>query len=123
MEKFVEFLEKIDDELQRVRVEEVLEWVKDTFPTLETKYAWKQPMFTDHETFIIGFSVAKKHISIAPEARGMEIFADKIKSAGYGQTKLLFRIEWGQEVNYDLMKEIITFNIEDKEDCETFWRK
>jgi uncharacterized protein YdhG (YjbR/CyaY superfamily) len=44
-------------------------------------------MFTDHGTFIIGFSVAKHHLAEKPEF-------DKIVKAGYDHTKELVRIRW-----------------------------
>ena len=40
-------------------------------------------MFTDHETFIIGFSVAKQHMSVAPEKAGIRQFSNEIVLAGY----------------------------------------
>jgi uncharacterized protein YdhG (YjbR/CyaY superfamily) len=35
---------------------------------LKEEIKWNQPMFSDHGTFIIGFSIAKEHIAVAPEA-------------------------------------------------------
>lgn len=46
METFAAFLEGIDDSEKRTRTEEVLSWVKETFPDLETVIKWNQPMFT-----------------------------------------------------------------------------
>ncbi|HHU55879.1 MAG TPA: iron chaperone [Acholeplasmataceae bacterium] len=122
MEKFKEFLDKIDDINHRKKLEEVLEWIIKTFPNLETRLAWNQPMFTNNGTFIIGFSVAKNHFAVAPEGVTIEKFAPKIKEAGYGFSKMLFRIRWDEEVNYELLKDIIIFNIEDKKDHKKFWR-
>lgn len=36
---------------------------------------------------------------------------------------LEFKIKWNQLVNYKRLKEIIEYNIRDKADCQTFWRK
>lgn len=36
-------------------------------------------MFTNHGTFIIGYSSAKQHFSITPEATGMKQFSTQIK--------------------------------------------
>lgn len=79
-------------------------------------------MFTDHGTYIIGFSTAKKHLAVAPEEVTIAKFSDQIKNSGYSHTKGLFRIGWEQEVDYKLLEEIIKFNIEDKLDTTTFWR-
>lgn len=64
MEIFSEFLAKIDNPEHRERTEEVLSWVKNKFPNLEPVIKWNQPMFTDHGTYIIGFSVSKKHLAV-----------------------------------------------------------
>lgn len=123
MEAFAEYLARIENQEQRARMEEIFHWIMKTFPQLEQKIAWNQPMFTDHGTFIIGFSMAKHHMSVAPEPPGITRFADEIKAAGYDHTNQLFRIKWGSPVDYSLLKKIIEFNILDKADCSTFWRK
>ena len=123
MEVFAEFLAKIDNQQHRDRTEEVLAWVTNKFPNLMPKIAWKQPMFTDHGTYIIGFSVAKHHLAVAPELVGITQFSDEIVQAGYDNTKQLVRIKWDSPVDYSLLEKMIDFNILDKADCSTFWRK
>ncbi len=87
------------------------------------KIAWNQPMFTVHGTFIIGFSVAKHHLAVAPERAGINHFSDEIVQAGYDHTKQLVRIQWDSPVDFSLLEKMIEFNILEKEDCSTFWRK
>lgn len=123
MEEFSEYLRQIDDVNPRQRLEEVFGWISSAFPDLKPRFAWNQPMFTDHGTFIIGFSTAKQHMAVAPERQGMERFQNEIAEAGYAQSKMLLRIGWDQPVNYALLKNIIRFNCLDKADCKTFWRK
>jgi len=123
MEVFVEYLARIDNPQHRARMEEVLEWVTKRFPNLMPKIAWNQPMFTDHGTFIIGFSVAKQHMAVAPERAGINHFSDEIVQAGYDHTKELIRIRWDSPVDLSLLEKIIEFNILDKAECSTFWRK
>lgn len=123
MEIFEEYLSKMKNEAHCSRMKEVLTWVKDTFPMLTPKIAWNQPMFTNHGTFIIGFSAAKQHFSVSPEAQGMAVFSDDIAKSGYRQTSNLFRIQWNEPVDFSLLERIIRYNIEDKKDCTTFWRK
>jgi len=123
MDVFAEYLASIKDPIQHAGTEEVLAWVIEKFPKLSPKIGWNQPMFTDHDTYIIGFSVAKKHLAVAPEAAGIARFADDIAKAGYDHTNQLMRIRWELPVNYDLLARMIEFNIEDKADCTTFWRK
>lgn len=120
---FANYLQHIEHPQHRLRTKEVLDWVGDIFPSLEPKIAWNQPMFTDHGTFIIGFSVSKLHLAISPELAGMVHFTDEIAKAGYGQSKMLFRIKWEEPVDHALLARVINFNRLEKADCKTFWRK
>ena len=63
-----QFLAAIPDD-NRERMVEVLVWVGLTYPELELRIAWNQPMFTHHGTYIIEFSAASKHMAMAPRAR------------------------------------------------------
>jgi uncharacterized protein YdhG (YjbR/CyaY superfamily) len=123
MEAFKEYLAKINNPQNREQLKKVLEWVNINFTNLTPKIAWNQPMFTDHGTFIIGFSVAKNHFSIAPEKAGIEHFSNEIEQAGYEYSKELIRIPWNSPVDYLLIEKIIIFNILDKANFATFWRK
>lgn len=122
MEIFREFLKNIGNLEHKSRMEKLLNWVKTNFPTLEPVIKWNQPMFSDHGTYIIGFSISKKHIAVAPEQAGIYQFADAIEKAGYHHTKEIFRIQWNQTVDYELLEQIIEFNILDKANCINFWR-
>lgn len=122
MEVFNEFLGSIDNPEHQARTKEVLGWVLDKFPNLQPEVKWKQPMFTDHGTYIIGFSVSKQHLAVAPERVGIERFIDDIVAAGYDHTNEIVRIKWNKPVDYTLLEKMIKFNILDKADCSTFWR-
>jgi uncharacterized protein len=123
MEIFEEFLSKIENELHRLRTKEILNWVHVKYPQLVPKVAWNQPMFTDHGTFIIAFSVAKNHLAMTPEKAGIERFSDEIEKSGYSYSSMIVRIPWNKPVDYDLIAAMIEFNLADKKDCMTFWRK
>jgi uncharacterized protein len=123
MEVFAEYLAGIDHPEHRARMEEILGWATKKFPNLVPKIAWNQPMFTDHDTYIIGFSVAKQHLAVAPERAGIIHFSDAIVQAGYNHTKQLVRIKWESPVDFSLLEKMIDFNISDKAECATFWRK
>lgn len=122
MRVFESYLERIKDKERRGTLERVLRWVAEKFENLEPGIAWNQPMFTEHGTFIIGFSAARRHFAIAPERAGIERFADEIVREGYEHTKQLMRIRWTQEIDYGLLERMIKFNIEEKADCANFWR-
>lgn len=104
MHVFEEYISKIGNPELKQRTQAILQWVEDTFPQLEPRIAWNQPMFTDHGTFIIGFSVAKHHISVAPEAKGIDQFSADIVQAGYDHGKNLFRMKESLPVDYPLLK-------------------
>lgn len=120
---FKEYLSGITNLEQRARMEELLNWVSEQLPVLEPRVAWNQPMFTDHGTFIMGFSVSKQHIAVSPEKVGIDHFSAAIKEAGYGHSSNLFRIKWSEPIPFSLLEKMIAFNRKDKADCSTFWRK
>ncbi|AXF58032.1 hypothetical protein DT065_16180 [Salicibibacter kimchii] len=62
-------------------------------------------------------------ICLSPEPVAIKYFANEIKQSGYSSTNSLFRIPWNEQVNYELLEKIIEFNIQDKAECTTFWRK
>ena len=123
MDEFAPFLGKLENPLPRARVEEVFTWVIENFPGLGRRMGWNQPMFTDHGTFIVSFSAAMHHLSIAPEEAAMERFAQDIQKAGYSASLMLYRVPWDKPMDYGLLKKIIEFNIRDKKDVKTFWRR
>ncbi|PYZ92133.1 iron chaperone [Salipaludibacillus keqinensis] len=104
-------------------MEELLTWVMEKFPSLEPEIAWNQPMFTDHATYIIGFSVAKHHLSVAPERAGLDHFKTEIEQAGYDYTKELVRMKWNTPIDFTLIEKMIELYILDKKDYSTLWRK
>ncbi|MDA3847101.1 MAG: DUF1801 domain-containing protein [Vallitaleaceae bacterium] len=101
---------------------EVFAWIGETFSELEAAIKWNQPMFMNHGTFIIGFSMAKQHMAFTPEEAGIAVFLDDIKKSGYEHTKMLAKIKWTDEVDYNLLHRMIEFNIADKLGCTTFFR-
>lgn len=120
---FTEFLLGIEPEAHRKRTKEIFRWIIEKYPRFETEIKWNQPMFTDHGTFIIGFSASKKHLAIAPEHAAIQYVEENIQKAGYDYTNEIIRIPWDSEVNYELLEGIIDFNVWDKANCTTFWRK
>ena len=123
MNIFNEYLSKIDNLENRTKLEGVLEWIIHKYPHLVPKIAWNQPMFTDHNTYIIGFSVSKEHLAIGPEIATINQFSDEIHLAGYDHSMMLMRIKWDKSVNYTLLERMIDYNILEKKDTTTFWRK
>ena len=123
MDTFEAFLLTIPDLEQQARTREVLHWVGQEFPTLDRRIGWNQPMFTDHGTFIIAFSVARQHLAVAPETVALDHFDERIKQAGLKRTKMLLQMPWNKPIDYALLKDIISYNIQDKKNCASFWHK
>ncbi|MBT2831438.1 iron chaperone [Staphylococcus coagulans] len=125
METLDDFLETIDKEAHREKLKNVLQTILENYPELTMEIKWNQPMllYKDNGSFILGFSKAKPHFAISPEKYTLDTFADDIKDAGYQMTKMFLKIKWTDEVNYDLLYRIIDFNIKDKKDSSSFWRR
>mgnify|MGYP000944824039 FL=1 len=119
---FEDYINLIENKENRVKFVGVLEFVMKEFPHLDTVIKWNQPMFTDHGTYIIAFSVTKNHINVAPEEATMIRFADLIKSRDVAFTKMLIQMKWKKAIDFDLIKEVIIYNITDKKDINSFWR-
>jgi hypothetical protein len=123
METFEEYLETIENPEQKKYMEEVLSWVENKFPRLEKRIAWSHPHFTDHGTYIISFSTSKKNLGVTPEAAGIRKFLDELDNKGYGYGSMTIKFPWDKPMDYDLLERMIQFNIEDKKECATYWRK
>lgn len=114
--------EHISDPRHAAKFIELLEWVKGSFPQLDAQIKWNQPMFIDHGTFIISFTVSSANILVAVEVPTLEAFSDRIQARGYSRAKKLWRIGFHQEIPYDLLREMIQLNIAQKADYARFWR-
>ena len=120
---YSEFLDQLDNQEHRMVLEKVLDWVSETYPQLGGKIAWKQPKFTDHGTFIIGFSVAKNNFAFTPESVTISKFETQIEKTGYTHTPNIVRVPFDAKIDYELIGKMIEFNIEDKKDYSNFFRK
>lgn len=118
-----DFLLDIVDPDNQQKMAALTTYVNEQFPNLVPVIKWNQLMYTDHDTFILGISLAKAHFALAPEAITINLKASDIKAAGYAYTDNIIKIKWNQDINYDLIYEIISFNIVDKQDATTFFRK
>jgi len=123
MDTFSEYLASLNDENKAYKMGNLFSLIEEKFPTLERKIGWNQPMYTEHGTYIIGFSSAARHMSVNPEFKAMEKFKKDIINNGYTYTDGIFRIMWNEDIDFNLLEKIIEFNMQDKADCTTFWRK
>lgn len=101
---------------------DVLVWVGLTYPELELRIAWNQPMFTHHGTYIIGFSAASKHMTMAPERATMIRFESVMRERGTDFGTMLARQPWNKPFDYELLDAFIQHQLTEKQDITSFWR-
>ena len=121
MSDLTDYVDALPDH-QRQRLTEVFAWLAERYPQLAGSIRWGQPMFTDHGTLIVAFSPAKAHLAVALEDAAMAHFAAAIAAKGYSCGKRFVRLPWSEPFDYDLVGDIIEFNLVDKADVTTFWR-
>ena len=117
-----EYLATIPNDDNRARMLDVLVWVGLTYPELELRIAWNQPMFTHHGTYIIGFSAASKHMAMAPERATMIRFEQVMRERGTDFGTMLARQPWNKPFDYELLDAFIQHQLAEKQDISSFWR-
>lgn len=122
-EKLKNFIDAIDNEAIKTKVISLINHIQLTFPNLHLEIKWKQPMFLFNQTYIIGFSLSKKHLSISPEQETIEHFTEKIKALGFEHSKMIIRLPYQKDLPFDLIDEMIQYQINAKKDHQKFWRE
>ena len=117
-----EYLETIPNDDNRARMVDVLVWVGLTYPELELRIAWNQPMFTHHGTYIVGFSAASKHMAMAPERATMIRFEPVMRERGTDFCTMFARQPWNKPFDYELLDAFIQLQLAEKQDITSFWR-
>ena len=117
-----EYLKTIPNDDNRARMVDVLVWVGLTYPELELRIAWNQPMFTHHGTYIIGVSAASKHMAMAPERATMIRFEPVMRERGTDFGKMFARQPWNKPFDYELLDAFIQHQLDQKQDITSFWR-
>ena len=59
MEKFRLIIDQIKEKENQQKINDLFSKIAKTYPQLDTTVKWNQPIFTDHGTFIIAFSLLK----------------------------------------------------------------
>ena len=117
-----EYLATIPNDANRARMVDVLVRVGLTYPELELRIAWNQPMFTHHGTYIIGFSAVSKHMAMAPERATMIRFEQVMKARGTNFGKMFARQPWDKPFEYELLDAFIQHQLAEKKDITSLWR-
>lgn len=80
--------------------------VLDQFPELTLKMAWNVPQLQCGKQYVMGFSAAKKHLSVAPwSADVMRRFADRLQQ--YDPTDNLFRVPPDWQPDAELLGDLV----------------
>ena len=122
MKTIEEFYKTIEVDENREKFKKLMERIQEKYPDMNLEIKWSQPMFVMEGTFIIGFSVAKKHFSLAPEHKGLEYVEEELREKKMDYGKQIIRFPWDKEIDYDLIYRVIDFNREDKKGSKKFWR-
>ena len=123
MNEVTEYIEAIENPDHREKFGQLIAWMQETFPKLDLQIKWNQPMFIDHGTFIIGFSVSKMHFGVGPEPRTFNRFLPEIEKAGLKHGKKTFQVQFKRDLPKKLLKEMVEYTLVDKKDVDTFWDK
>ncbi|GMA09090.1 hypothetical protein GCM10025886_22410 [Tetragenococcus halophilus subsp. flandriensis] len=123
MQNLEDYIASIEKKEHQEKFTTLTNAVYSKFPQLQLVFKWNEPMFVYKETFIISFIKTKKHITVSPEVAGIKQFFDRITACGYSMGKSTFRIKWEEAIDYPLLYDIIQFNLDEKQDYPTFWRK
>lgn len=117
-----EFLATIPNANNRARMVDMLVWVGLTYPELELRIAWNQPMFTHHGTYIVGFSAASKHMAMAPERATMIRFEPVMRERGTDFGTMFARQPWNKPSDYELLDIFLQHQLNEKRNITLFWR-
>ncbi len=119
-----EWIELIKNDFQRERIIEINNFIQKNFNNIKTEIKWNQLFYllSKNGTFILAISISKNHISFAPENVAIKKFENEFKRNNYVYTKNIFKVDNNKNIDFELVKRIIKFNINDKKDLLSFWR-
>ena len=115
------FLAEVENSVLSLKLEEILKWIETTYPDFKLEYKWNQPMITSYGTYIMGFSISKKHIGVGLEAAVMDHFKGLLDDKLIEHGKMIFRIKEDDVIDFDLLKQIIDYVVILKKDVKSFW--
>ncbi|WKD62048.1 hypothetical protein CCICO_10245 [Corynebacterium ciconiae DSM 44920] len=118
---FQDYLANLSAPAHRERLREVADWAMQRAPQLRLAMKWNQPMLLWGKTFILGFSAATRHLSVAAEPHIMAELAAELDARGADYTPNLVRLPWSQPVDYELLGMMLDRQCETKKECTTFW--
>ncbi len=82
--------------------------ILEEFPDVEEKFSWNMPQIY-YKGNVVWFSNCKGHIGLYPEPLAIVEFQDRL--SGYKTTKGAIQFKKKEEIPYDLIMDIVRFNI------------
>ncbi|BDP73933.1 hypothetical protein EfmAA96_17180 [Enterococcus faecium] len=122
MEKFQPIINQIKEKEHQQKIKDLFAKITETYPQLDTTVKWTGCQLMEVIFGIIAFSFAKNHFSIAPEKAAIRALEKNIQEAGYVYTDNVIKVPWKSVINWELIEQLISFNIEDKKGHDKFWR-
>lgn len=104
-EYIVQFPQEVQGILQKIR-----NVIKETAPESTEKISYQMPAFTLNGNLVY-FAGYKNHIGFYPTASGIAAFEQKLSQYKRGKGAVQFPLN--QPIPYDLIKEIVTFKVEE----------
>ena len=84
----------------------MVDCVLGQFPELTLKIAWNVPQLQLGKQYVMGFSAATRHLSVAPWSAGvMRRFADRLQQ--YDPTDNLFRVPPDWQPDAELLHDLV----------------
>lgn len=123
MNIFDDYLASLSDPQAKCLTEEILIWVTEHYPDLEKLITWSSPTFVAHGTHIISFKATKKHLAVTLEGPTIRHFSERFTQLGLKFGTMNVNFPWNLPLNTELLTDLIEFNLNDKKDLTSFWRK
>ena len=99
------FFEKVDP-IAAKTAKAIFAAVTEKHPTLELVMAWNQPMLRNEKGYVLGVSVSKKHLTVAPfGGDALAAVADRL--AKYTVNKKTFQVPLDWKVDAALLRAIV----------------
>lgn len=120
MEAYKKYIENNIENINIDKLKEIIRWIQLEYPDFEIMIKWNQPMYVYKETFIVGFSLAKNHITVAFEKVVFNEFLDELKKM-YDTNKGTYKVKKEERFDKDLLKRMIEHTLVIKEGHNKFW--
>lgn len=90
METFEEYLLAIENEGQRAQLKNVLEWITNRFPDLETRMAWNQPCSLTMVPLLLDSAYPNSIFRCCQKPRLIDKFAAEIEKPAIAMAPIFF---------------------------------